>query len=214
MRKKQKTGTNGQIKEEKTAVKINAKETTEKMADPNFSNVIKELEERIAVAEQEAKENYDRFLRVSAEFENYKKRTAREMDDFRRYANEDIVKEMLLVVDNLERAIATKNESRSDNGGLVEGVQLTLKDMLTVFGKFHIKPIEALGKGFDPNYHQAVQQEESEDLPNNTITREFQKGYTIHDRLLRPAMVVVAKSKIAEVDLTSETPAESGAEKE
>lgn len=156
------------------------------------------LEEQLAEAQKEARENYDRFLRISAEFENYKKRTEREMADFRKYANEALVKEILPTVDNLERALIAAEENQGDNGNLLEGVRLTLKDMLKIFEKFHVKPIEALGQTFDPNFHQAIQQEQTADHPPNTVTREFQKGYTIHDRLLRPSMVVVAKAQTEE----------------
>ncbi len=116
------------------------------------------------------------------------------MTEFRKYANETFAKEMLPVVDNLQRAIDSTTEKGDNNGALIEGVQLTLKDMLKVFDKFSIKPIEALGEMFDPNYHQAVQQEESDQHKDNTVIRELQTGYLIHDRLLRPSMVIVAKS--------------------
>jgi molecular chaperone GrpE len=154
---------------------------------------IKDLEEKLAAMEREAKENYDRFLRVSAEFENYKKRSNREMGDFRKYANESIIKELLPVIDNLERAL---NLSAGDNGSkadILEGVKLTLKEILKVLEKFNVRPIESVDQVFDPNFHQAVMQKESGDHPEQTVIEELQKGYMIHDRLLRAAMVVVSK---------------------
>ena len=180
-----------------TTAEVNPEEENEVSGDENSEEA---LSEQILAIEKEAHENYDRFLRVSAEFENHKKRTAREMAEFRKYANETFVKEMLPVVDNLQRAIASAKEKGAKNGGLVEGVQLTLKDMLKVFDKFRVKPIEALGEIFDPAYHQAVQQEETENHTDNTIIRELQTGYTIHDRLLRPSMVIVAKSSSKKKD--------------
>ena len=161
-----------------------------KAADP-----LRELEEKVVSAQEEAKANYDRFLRVSAEFENYKKRTAREMEDFRKYANESLLKEMLPVVDNLELSIDSANSQAKDKGAIVEGLDLTLKEIRKVFEKFGVMPIEALEKPFDPAFHQAILQEESGDHPENTVIREFQKGYMLKDRLLRPAMVVVSKAK-------------------
>ncbi len=180
-----------------TTAKVNPEEENEVSVDENSEEA---LSEQILATEKEAHENYDRFLRVSAEFENHKKRTAREMAEFRKYANETFVKEMLPVVDNLQRAIVSAKEKGAKNSGLVEGVQLTLKDMLKVFDKFRVKPIEALGEIFDPTYHQAVQQEETENHTDNTVIRELQTGYTIHDRLLRPSMVIVAKSSLKKKD--------------
>jgi molecular chaperone GrpE len=145
-------------------------------------------------AKKEAAQNYDRLLRLSAEFENFKKRSAREMDDFRKYAVESLVRDMLPVVDNLERAIVSAAEEKAAES-ILEGVRMTLDELLKVFDKAKVKPIEALGQTFDPAVHQAVMQEETDAHPDKTVIREFQKGYTIHGRLLRPAMVVVAKGK-------------------
>jgi len=156
---------------------------------------IKELETKLEAAKQEAQEAYDRFLRVSAEFENYKKRSAREMNEFRKYANESFIKAMLPVVDNLERAINLTSNNKDANNSVVEGVDLTLKEILKVFETFEIKQIESVGKPFDPVFHQAVQQEEADDVAENTVLKELQKGYLIHDRLLRPAMVIVSRAK-------------------
>ena len=131
--------------------------------------------------------------RLSAEFENYKKRKQRESDEFKKFANETVFKQLLTVVDNLERAVES-SKGASENNQLLEGVNLTLKEILKIFEKFKVKPVEALEKEFDPAVHQAVLQEASENHAENMVIREFQKGYTIHDRLLRPAMVVVSKA--------------------
>ncbi len=154
----------------------------------------KELTAKLEAAEQEAGENYDRFLRISAEFENYKKRKERESADFRKYANETLVKELLPVVDNLERAMETQGDHEDAVHSVLEGVDMTLKEIFKVLEKFAVKAVDAVGNEFDPTYHQAVMQEASDTHPDNTVIKEFQKGYTIHDRLLRPAMVVVAKA--------------------
>jgi molecular chaperone GrpE len=115
------------------------------------------------------------------------------MAEFRKYANASLVKELLGVVDNLERAIESSNGS-NEKGQLSEGLDLTLKELLKIFKTFHASPIEALGKPFDPCYHQAMMQQETTDQPENIVLDELQKGYMIHDRLLRPAMVVVSTS--------------------
>ena len=162
-------------------------------ADPE--NALKDMEARIEAQEEEAKETYERFLRVSADFENYKKRSSREMEEFRKYANQSLLKEMLSVVDNLELAINSSNDGEKVDKTLIEGLNLTLNEILRVFQKFNVTPIEAQGKTFDPAYHEAVMREETDDYPENSVISEFQKGYLIHDRLLRPAMVVVAAPK-------------------
>jgi len=156
---------------------------------------LKEVQTRLEAKEHEAKETYNRLLRVSADFENYKKRSARETEEFRKYANQTLLKEMLSVVDNLELAINSSNHGKKTDKNLIEGLNLTLNEILRVFEKFDVKPIEAQGQTFDPAFHEAVMREETDDFPENTVISEFQKGYLIHDRLLRPAMVVVAAPK-------------------
>jgi len=193
-------------KSKKIKVHTKAEETVieDKIDQENDSNKedkvetvdpLKEMEERLESMEQEGKENYDRFLRVSAEFENYQKRAAREMNDFRKFANESFVKAMLPVVDNLDRAIESSSNDKHTARSMLEGVNMTLKEILKVFEQFNVKPFESLGKTFDPSLHQAVMQEETEAHPENSVVKELQKGYMMHDRLLRPAMVVVSKTK-------------------
>ncbi len=178
-----------------SAVYDTEKETKDETADP-----IKELEEKLKAAEEAAKESYDRFLRVSAEFENYKKRSAREMEEFRKFANQSLVKELLPIVDNLELAIKSSIENKNVANGLVDGVSLTLREILKVFEKHDVKEIEALGQTFDPRYHEAVMREETDKHPENTIMNELQKGYLMHERLIRPSMVVVAAPKKSDGD--------------
>ena len=155
-------------------------------ADP-----IKGLEAKL----EEAGETYDRLLRASAEFDNYKKRSSREMEEFRKFANQSLIKEMLSVVDNLELAMNSSNGNKAIDKDLLQGLEMTHKEILKVFEKFNVKPIDAKGQPFDPTFHEAVMQEETNDSPKNTVINELQKGYMIHDRLLRPSMVVVAKPK-------------------
>jgi molecular chaperone GrpE len=151
-----------------------------------------EVEQKLEAAIREAAENYDRMLRVTAEFENYKKRSAREMDDFRKFANQELVKDLLPILDNLELAIKSASENAKSANGLLEGIELTRKEILRVLEKHSVKQIEALGMPFDPSFHEAVMREETNDHPENTVTNELQKGYLMHDRLIRPSMVAVA----------------------
>jgi molecular chaperone GrpE len=160
-------------------------------------DTLKEMEEKVESFKNEAAETHDRLLRLAAEFENYKKRSVREMNDFRKFANESFVKALLPVVDNLDRAIESSSNDKHANNSVVEGVNMTLREILKIFEQYGIKPFESLGKTFDPSLHQAVMQDDDAAYPENMVSKELQKGYMIHDRLLRPAMVVVSKRKTA-----------------
>jgi molecular chaperone GrpE len=164
-------------------------------AENQVEDPLADMAEKLQLKEQEAQENYDRLLRVSAEFENYKKRASRDMEEFRKYSNQSLIKEMLSVVDNLELAMNSTNGHEAIEKGLLDGLAMTHKEIIKVFEKFSVKPIDAKGQPFDPAFHEAVMQEETDEFPANTVINELQKGYLIHDRLLRPAMVVVASAK-------------------
>jgi molecular chaperone GrpE len=164
------------------------KDDTPKPVDP-----LKEMEEKVETLEKEAAENHDRLLRMAAEFDNYKKRATREMNDFRKFANENFAKALLPVVDSMDLAIESSSNDKHVNNSMVEGVNMTLKEILKIFEQFGVKRFESIGNTFDPNIHQAVMQEETDKFPENTVSKELQKGFMIHDRLLRPAMVVVSK---------------------
>jgi molecular chaperone GrpE len=173
----------------------NTDDEAEKIDSVRADDPVKDLEAQLEAKEQEAKENYDRLLRVSAEFENYKKRTSREFEEFRKFANQSLIKELLSVVDNLELAMNSTNGHQTIDQGLLQGLEMTHKEILKVFEKFNVKPIEAKGQVFDPSFHEAVMQEETDEVDPNTVVSELQKGYLIHNRLLRPSMVVVARSR-------------------
>ena len=175
--------------------KKNSEDQAEDTARVDNDDPVKDLEARLETVEQEARENYDRLLRVSAEFENYKKRTSRELEEFRKFANQSLIKELLSVVDNLELAMNSTNGHETIDQGLLQGLEMTHKEILKVFEKFNVKPIAAKGEVFDPTFHEAVMQEETDEYEANTVVNELQKGYLIHNRLLRPSMVVVARSK-------------------
>lgn len=167
---------------------------TEPVANEQTASPQDELGPKLAEAQKQAQENYDRLLRVSAEFENYKKRASREMQEVVKYANERMAKELLGVVDNLERAIASANQTTEVDRALVQGVELTLNETLKLLERHHVTPIQAVGQPFDPNFHQAMMQMEAADQPPNTVVQELQRGYRIHERLLRPALVAVSKA--------------------
>lgn len=167
---------------------------------PSAGQGLEEVQSKLDAREKDYRETYDRLLRVTAEFENYKKRMSREMEDFRKYANQSLLKEMLSVVDHIELAIQAAGGPSPAGTSMVEGLNLTLKEFLRILEKFKVKPIEAVGQPFNPQMHEAIMQEATDRLPENTIVREMQKGYTINDRLLRPSLVVVAAARPAEPD--------------
>jgi molecular chaperone GrpE len=158
------------------------------------SEPVDELEEKLAKAEEEARDYHDRMLRMAAELDNYKKRSVRELEDLKKYATENLIRQLLTVVDNLERAIDSASADGDNHQSVVDGVVLTLNEIMKILEKHHVSPIQAMGEQFDPAFHQAMSQEENTEQPPNTVVQEFQKGYLIHDRLLRPSMVVVSKA--------------------
>jgi molecular chaperone GrpE len=188
--------------EKETNAKTNTEESRKNIPEPepeeDGDSSEGDLDEKLREAESKAEDYYDRLLRASAEFDNYKKRTTREMRDVVRYANEKLFKELLFVVDNLERAIDAVEQDNPDDDPLLQGVRLTLAEVEKILERNNVTPIEALGQAFDPNFHQAMMQEETEEQPANTVIKEMQKGYVLHDRLLRPAMVVVSKAATKE----------------
>ncbi len=156
---------------------------------------LKTLKEENKKLEIDLAEKTDKFLRLLAEFENFKKRVAKQTSDLRKYSNESILKDILLVADNLDRAILAGKTEKAEQAPLLEGVEMTLTELVKIFEQYEVTPIKSEGKAFDPNFHQAMTKQESEEHPENTVISELQKGYMICDRLLRPAMVVVSEKK-------------------
>ena len=140
---------------------------------------------------QERDNLYDRLLRKQAEFENYKKRMDREKSEFMQFASSELMKELLNALDSFE--LALKNASTQTGGqNMLRGFELIYKQLQDTLARFGLKPIEAKGKKFDPNFHQAVSTQASNEIEENTVIDEMRKGYTLNGRLLRPAMVSVS----------------------
>jgi molecular chaperone GrpE len=156
-----------------------------------------QVEHDIDMLRQEAESNRDKLLRLAAEFENYKKRMERERETTLKYAGENILRELLPTLDNLERAIEQANVDTQDLEnkirGLVEGIELTREGLLAVLEKFGVEPIESVGEKFDPNEQEAMAMEPSDTVPANHVLTEFVKGYRFKDRLLRAAKVIVSR---------------------
>ncbi len=144
-------------------------------------------------AEQKNIDWQDKFLRAKADYQNLQKRAADEQRNAIRYANADFARSLLQVIDDFERTLqAAENAPEADS--VVSGVKLVYEKLLKLLGDHHIEPIEALGQPFDPHLHEALMQESSETHPPDSVIREIERGYTLHDRVLRPARVVVSKA--------------------
>ncbi|MEA3348209.1 MAG: nucleotide exchange factor GrpE [Pseudomonadota bacterium] len=160
-----------------------------------MKNKIEELEAEVDGLQKINASLQEQMLRVRAEAENFRKRMQREKDEFARFAREGFVRDLLPVKDNLERALIHAGD---DPTTIVDGVKLTLEQFDSVFKNMGVESFESLGAPFDPAFHQAMTQVESDEHKPNTVVDELQKGYQLNGRLLRPAMVTVAKAKSAE----------------
>ena len=141
----------------------------------------------------EKDEYYDRILRLTAEFDNYKKRTQREFDGFRRYAAENVIQGLLPILDNFERALDSVPEGADD--GFREGIEIIHRQLHEALGKAGLSPMDSVGQEFDPNLHEAVMPVESDEHEEGTVVEEFQKGYTLFDKVIRHAKVSVSAGR-------------------
>jgi molecular chaperone GrpE len=152
------------------------------------------VQDPLEVAKAEVAKLKDQLLRTLADFDNFRKRTRRELSDAERRGRDDMLKELLPVFDNLDRAGAHA-ETATDVKALADGITLVLRQFTDTLGKLGIERVPAVGQGFDPAVHEAVQQMETSDFEPGTIAAEVQAGYRNGDKLIRPALVVVAKAK-------------------
>lgn len=154
---------------------------------------LEKLQAQLDEKTRESSEYFDKWLRLRAEMENFKKRMQKEKADRLRFGNEDLLKALLPILDNLNRAIDHGKNGR-ENSPLLAGVEMIHKELLNTLERFGVKPIPAAGEVFDPEKHEAISQEES-DLEANRVVAAVQNGYFYHDRLLRPAKVIVSKGR-------------------
>jgi len=152
---------------------------------------VSEQEAELAKVKAERDTLYDRIARLQAEFDNARKRQQKEQNDFRDYALANAIQNLLPILDSLDRALQTQPEGEEFR----KGVELIDRQFHDALSKLGVEPIEAKGQPFDPNLHQAVQMVQSDDIPENHVANELQRGYRIKERLLRPAMVTVAQKK-------------------
>jgi molecular chaperone GrpE len=163
------------------------------------ANIIADLEAKLAAAEKDKKDNHDKYLRAAADTENQRKRSRRDVEDAKHDTRVKVLKEMLPVVDNLERAVEHAGTQSGAEAGqeasMVEGLRLVLRQFATAFERLEVTTIVAEGHAFDPNLHEAISQQESDTAAPGTVLTVLQRGYKAGDKLLRPALVVVAKAK-------------------
>jgi len=152
----------------------------------------RELVEKVKEIEIKAQENYELYARTYAEMENIKKRGKKEREDLAKFANESLIKEILPAIDSLEKAISHANNDAKPSG-LVKGLEMTLGGIMKTLEKSGLKEVEAVGKPFDPNFHEAISQTIDDKVAQGHIIMELQKGYLLNERLIRPSMVVISQ---------------------
>lgn len=185
-----------------SASKLNQEDTDEisdvpaetELGEAEASTGPDKLGQRLAAAELDAEKAKDDLLRVQAEMQNLRRRTEQDVERAHKYGIEKFCTELLVVADNLERALNSASESKDDSAkAIFDGVSLTLKSLNDCFAKFSIEAVDPLGEPFDPQLHQAIATQESPDSEPNSVIEVIQKGYTLNGRVVRPAMVMVSK---------------------
>jgi len=181
---------------EKPRVSTVTEENDEKILDREQNNGSEQEETREPEDinwQDEAKKNEDLYLRASAELENTRRRLEKEKQDSVKFANETLIKDLLPVLDNLDRALEHAEAADANNESIIEGVRMTRQSFIEILERFGLKSVNALGEKFDPNFHEAVMQQENPDVEEGTVIQQIQIGYMLKDRLIRPAMVVVSR---------------------
>lgn len=198
-RKSQHREQQSEARQEETTHVTSAEVPSEPTGEPEGVDVaelqarLRALEEENALLKQQVAEKQDSLLRTMADFDNFRRRTRQEMEEIRRIALEEFLRSLLRVMDNFERALQAADESQSFEK-LMEGVQLTYRQMQALLREAGVQPIEAVGKPFDPNFHEAVQRVQSAEHPDETVLEEVERGYMIQSRVLRPSRVKVVKN--------------------
>lgn len=172
-------------------------------AAEDYSDKLADLEQRLKEKEDEAEALIDRLKRLAAEFENYKKRSAKEKEEFKKFSQQSLVRELLPVVDNLERALLHGKDNQ-ETADLLNGVKLTLDGLIKCLEKFGVIPFDSIGQPFDPEKHEAMNMAESTEAPPNMIIAEHRRGYIMWKRVIRPSLVTVSKAVPAEQEATPE----------
>ena len=175
----------------------NEEEPIEEEEEVKELTPLEQLQEEVRLKDEALLKQKDTFLREKAELENFKKRLTKEKEDFVQFANERLLKELVQIEDNMERAMSAPNATLES---LKEGIEMIQKQFATFLKNQKVEPIEALEKPFDPNLHEVLNQQESDEHEENTVIQEYSKGYTLNGRILRSAKVVISKKPSKEED--------------
>jgi molecular chaperone GrpE len=179
--------------ETQTAADVKAEETLSGDA-PNETPTLESLTQALAAAQEKTQENWDRFIRTQAELENLKRRAEKDVQNAHKFAIEKFARELLSVADSLELGLGVESSDNPEVAKLREGMELTLKQLQAGFEKFQLVAVNPEGEKFNPELHQAMAMQPTPDAEANTVLKVYQKGYLLSERLLRPAMVVVAQA--------------------
>ena len=186
---------------EQSAELINDEQQTPDTAEPAVAtDELSALQQQLSAAEAAAQEEKDRALRIAAEMENLRRRAAQDVEKAHKFALEKFTGELLPVIDSLERALELADRNNETLKPMMEGVELTLRAMLTTVGKFGVEQVNPMGDAFDPNRHQAISMVENGNVAPNSVMAVMQKGYELNGRVIRPAMVMVARAPSASID--------------
>ncbi len=188
-------------RKEKDEEKKESAQASPEPADGQSSNPVEDPTKKLALKEAEAAANYDKFVRAAADLDNYKKRAAKEKTEALKYGNETLLRDILPLLDGIDRALqhATKSE---DFEAFRQGLVVLRDQFLQALEKHGVQRIESLGKDFDPNFHEAMLQVETDEHDHNKVIEEYEKGYLLNGRLLRPARVSVSKNIRGAADLS------------
>lgn len=162
-------------------------------AEDSQEAVEENAEENTEESDEKIEELTNRLMRLQADFENYKRRVEKEKAAIVQYASSGLVEKILPVLDNFDRALSEENKSENKNEGFFDGVNMIRNQMIEALKSEGVEEIEAVGQPFDPNFHNAIQQVDSDEYDSGIVTEEYQKGYMLKDKVIRPSMVVVAK---------------------
>jgi molecular chaperone GrpE len=186
---------NNKTEKEQQAVAADAEASAEPLVPVEPANLKAEQLEELKQRAAKADDNWERLLRTTADFDNFKKRAAREKQDAIKYANEGLLQKLIPILDNFDMALAAAQSAQSNAAqSLQAGVNMISQQLKTVLTETGLEEIDATGKAFDPNFHEAVSQQETTEVPEGQVVQQLRKGYKLRDRLLRPASVIVAKT--------------------
>jgi len=181
------------MSEQKAKQQEHKKNTSDNKKEEKTVTIKEQEYLRLKEEAEKAARHWDRLLRLQADFENTRKRLEKDKQDFLKFANEDIILELLTVLDDLERTVSLSQTKHQDLEAFLKGIEMILARLYELLKEHGVKSIEANGKLFDPHYHEALMQVEDQEVPEHTIVEELQKGYLLNDRVIRTAKVKVAK---------------------